>query len=242
MIIFACLSVFLASVVKGITAFGFNLVAVSALLFFLSPKLIVPVITLLSSLSSLYMLGSLRKHVQVRRILPLLIGGLVGIPAGVSLLVMLKPDIIKIIMGMIVTAFSLLFTSGFRKEIKKETPAFLIIGLISGIIAGSTSLGGIPVILFFINQDYDKVTFRANLTLYYTVIGAISFLGFFQGNLVSEEVIEYSLILLIPLALGIVAGMQLVHRVNEKLFKQIALVIITTSGVVAIITGLRGVV
>jgi uncharacterized membrane protein YfcA len=241
MILFASLSVFLASVVKGITAFGFNLIAVSALLFFLSPKLIVPVITLLSALSSLYMLGSLMKYVQVRRILPLLIGGLAGIPGGVFLLVILKPDIMKVLMGIMITAFSLLFASGFRKEIKNETPAFLLIGLISGIIAGSTSLGGIPVILFFINQDCDKLTFRANLTLYYTVIGAVSFLGYFQGNLVSGEVVKYSLILLLPLLLGIAAGMKLVNRVNEKLFKQIALGIITASGIAAIITGLRGV-
>ena len=240
MIIFASLSVFLASVVKGITAFGFNLVAVSALLFFLSPKLIVPVITLLSLLSSLYMLGSLMKHVQVKRILPLFIGGLAGIPGGVFLLVILKPEIIKMLIGVIVTAFSLLFASGFRKEIKKETPAFLLIGLISGVLFGSTSLGGIPVILFFINQDCDKITFRANLTLYYTVMGAVSFLGFFQGNLISAEVVKYCLILLLPMSLGIAAGMQLVHRVNEKLFKQIALVIITASGIAAIITGLRG--
>ena len=116
----------------------------------------------------------------------------------------------------------------------------MLIGLISGIIAGSTSLGGVPVILFFINQDSDKLTFRANLTLYYTVIGAVSFLGYFQGNLVSEEVVKYSLILLLPLALGITAGMKLVNRVNEKLFKQIALGIITASGIAAVITGLRG--
>ena len=242
MIFFASLSVFLASVVKGITAFGFNLVAASVLLFFLSPKLIVPVITLLSSLSSLYMLGSLMKHVQVKRILPLFIGGLVGIPGGVFVLVILKPDMIKILMGIVVIAFSLLFASGYRKEIKKETTAFLFIGLMSGILFGSTSLGGIPVILFFINQDCDKLTFRANLTLFYMVMGAVSFLGFFQGNLVSGEVVKYCLILLIPMTLGIAAGMKLVHRVNEKLFKQIALVTITASGIAAIITGLRGIV
>jgi uncharacterized membrane protein YfcA len=241
MIIFASISVFLASFVKGITAFGFNLVAVSALLFFLSPKLIVPVITLLSSLSSLYMLGSLMKHVEVRRILPLFIGGLAGIPGGVFLLVILQPDIIKILMGIMVTGFSLLFASGFRKEIKNETIAFIFIGLLSGILFGSTSLGGIPVILFFINQDCDKLTFRANLTLYYTVMGAVSFGGFFQGNLVTGEVLKYSLILLLPMLLGIAAGMKLVHRVNEKLFKQIALVIITASGIAAIITGLKGI-
>jgi len=238
--IFAGLSIFFASVVKGITAFGFNIVAVSILLFFLSPKLIVPVITLLSALSSLYMLVGLMKYVEMRRILPLLIGGLAGIPGGVFLLVMLKPDIIKILIGIVVTAFSLLFASGFRKEITHEKSAFLFIGLISGLIAGSTSMGGIPVILFFINQDCDKLTFRANLTLYYVVMGAVSFLGYFQGHLVTGDVVKYSLLMLIPLALGIGVGMKLVHRVNEKLFKQIALVIIAASGIAAIITGFRG--
>jgi uncharacterized membrane protein YfcA len=241
MIIFACASVFIAGVIKGIIAFGFNLIAVSALLFFLSPKLIVPIINLLSAISSLYMLIGLFKHVQIKRILPLLIGGVIGIPFGVYWLVILKPDMLKVLMGIVITAFALLFASGFRKEIKNEKPAFLLLGLISGILSGSTSLGGVPVILFFINQDCDKRAFRANLTLLYAILGMASFLGYIKGNLITGEIIKYSIILLIPLTLGILAGMKLVHRVNEILFKRIALIIIIVSGLTSIWTGLKAI-
>lgn len=241
MILFAGISVFLASLIKGITAFGFNLIAVSALIFFLSPKLLVPVITLLSVTSSLYMLFGLMKYVEIRRILPLLIGAVVGIPFGVFWLVILKTEILKILIGLVITVFALLFASGYRKEIKNEMPAFLLLGLVSGIIAGSTSLGGVPVILFFINQDCDKSTFRANLTLYYILLGVFSFFGYLQGNLITGEVMKYFLFLLIPMTLGIVGGMKLVHRVDEKLFRQIALLILIVSGVTSIYTGLRAI-
>jgi uncharacterized protein len=241
MMIFACISVCLAGFTKGITAFGFNLVAVSALLFFLSPKLIVPVISLLSALSSLYLLAGLYKHIQIKRIAPLLIGAAAGIPLGVFGLVILKPDMLKVLIGVIITVFSLLFAAGFRREIKNETPAFLILGLISGIIGGSTSLGGVPVILFFINQDCDKDTFRANLTLYYVMLGALSFLGYIKGNLITGEVIRYSIFLLIPMTIGTVAGMKLVHKVNEILFRQIALFVLIVSGLASIYTGLRAI-
>ncbi len=241
MMIFACISVFLAGVTKGITAFGFNLIAVSTLIFFLSPKLIVPVISLLSAISSLYLLVGLYKYVQIKRIAPLLIGVVAGIPFGVFGLVILKADMLKILIGVVITAFALLFAAGFRMEIKNETPAFLLLGLISGIISGSTSLGGVPVILFFINQDCDKDTFRANLTLLYVIQGTLGFLGYIKGNLITGEVIRYSIFLLIPIILGTVAGMKLVHRINEKLFRQIALFILIVSGLASIYTGLRAI-
>src|SRR5512135_2408058 len=117
MIIIECLSVFLASVIKGITGFGFNLLALSVLVLFLSPKVIVPVIALLSVTGSLYLLLSLYKHIQIRRILPLMMGALISIPLGVSILILLKPETLKVLIGLVITVFTMLFAAGYRKEI-----------------------------------------------------------------------------------------------------------------------------
>jgi uncharacterized protein len=241
MIILECISVFLASVIKGITGFGFNLLAVSALVFFLSPKVIVPVISLLSAISSLYLLVSLYKYIQIKRILPLMVGALIAIPFGVSLLTVLKPETLKVLIGFVITSFTLLFTAGYRKEIKNEPWAFLLIGLMSGVIGGSTSLGGTPVILFFINQDDDKLTFRANITLFYVIQSTASFLAYMQTDLITYEVIKYSFLFFIPMTLGILAGIKCVHKVNEALFRQMALIILMTSGIASIFTGLRAI-
>lgn len=241
MVLFAGISVFLAGLIKGVTAFGFNLIAVSALLFFVSPKLLVPVITMLSVTSSLSMLAGLLKYVEIRRILPLLIGALCGIPVGVLGLVILKPEMLKILIGAVVVVFSLLFASGYRKDIRNETPAFLFLGLVSGVIGGSTSLGGVPVILFFINQDCDTRTFRANITLFYVLHGMVSFLGYLHGGLITGEVLKYYLFLVIPMTLGIAGGMKLVHKVNQTLFRRIALLLLIISGAASIYTGLNAV-
>ena len=241
MLIIECLSVFLASVIKGITGFGFNLLAVSALVFFLSPKLIVPVISLLSAISSFYLLLSLYKYIQIRRIWPLMIGSVVSIPLGVSLLIVLRPETLKVLIGLVITSFTLLFTAGYRKEIKNENLSLLLVGLISGIIGGSTSLGGAPVILFFINQDCDKLTFRANITLFYVMQSTVSFLGYTQSSLMTGDVTKYSLLFFIPMTLGIIAGMKCTHRVNEVLFKKMALMILMVSGIASIYTGLQAI-
>ncbi len=241
MILIECLSIFFASVIKGITGFGFNLLAISVLIFFLSPKVVIPIIALLSALSSYYLLIGLYKHIQIKRIWPLMIGALLGIPGGVYLLVILKPEILKVFIGLVITVFALLFMAGYRKEISNERRAFLPVGFISGILGGSTSLGGAPVILFFINQDCDKGTFRANITLFYVMQSTVSFLGYMQSDLITGEVIKYSLIFLIPMTLGIVAGMKLVPRVNEQLFRRMALLILIVSGLASIYTGLKAV-
>jgi len=166
-------------------------------------------------------------------------GALLGIPVGVFGLVALPSEIIKILMGTAITTFALLFAIGYRREIKNETPALILLGMVSGILGGSTSLGGPPIILFLINQECEKITFRANLSLFYTLQSSIIFLGYIKGDLISAEILRYSFILCVPLVLGIYLGMKLVHKVEENLFRRIALTILLISGITAIYTGVR---
>jgi uncharacterized membrane protein YfcA len=238
MIAIASIVVLIAGLIKGITTFGFALVAVPPLLIFLSPKLVVPVVTVLSASAMYYMLIDLMKYVQIKRIIPLIIGGVAGIPFGVHLLIILRPELLKILIGVVITVFALFFLCGFRKEIKNEKPAFVLLGFISGVLGGSTSLAGPPVILFFINQNCDKCTFRANMTLYFAINFSFSFLWYLNGQLITGEVMRYSILLFIPMIVGLISGIKLVNKVNEKLFQQISLMIIIVSGLASIINGL----
>jgi uncharacterized membrane protein YfcA len=94
------------------------------------------------------------------------------------------------------------------------------------------------VILFFVNQGVEKQVFRANLVAYFTVLSLATIPAFVIGGVITREVINYTLWFLPALIIGTIAGIKLAHKIDEKLFRNIALIIITAAGLVSIASGL----
>jgi hypothetical protein len=233
------LIIFVASFIQGLTAFGFSLLAVPMLVVFLSPKVVVPVMIIYSLLLNIYLFIEARKDVMLKRIIPLIICGIAGIPFGAWLLKALEPQVLKIIIGVAITFFAVLLILGFRREVKNEKRAFLPIGFISGILNGSISMSGPPVIIFFTNQGMSKNVFRANLIAYFLTLNIFSIPVFFLNGLMTGEVLTHSLYYLPGLLAGAVAGNAMTHKVPEDRFRKIALVVILLSGVLSILSGMN---
>jgi uncharacterized membrane protein YfcA len=122
-------------------------------------------------------------------------------------------------------------------QIKNEKVAFAPVGLVSGLLQGSTSLSGPPVILFLVNQRVAKQVFRANLVAYFTVMSLATVPAYAVGGLVTAEVLRYILWFLLPMIIGVAVGIRLAHRVQERFFRNIALVIVTIAGLLSILSG-----
>jgi uncharacterized membrane protein YfcA len=102
--------------------------------------------------------------------------------------------------------------------------------LLSGLLGGSTSLSGPPVILFFANQGVDKRRFRANLIAYFTLlnIGSIATFGLF--GLLGREVAVATAWYLPALLAGSLCGMWVARRINDRVFRRVVLVLIALIG------------
>jgi len=140
--------------------------------------------------------------------------------------------------GSVIILFSVAFLMGFKKKIKNEKLAFAPVGFISGLLSGSTTMGGPPVILFFANQDVEKQVFRANLVAYFMSLSLIAFPSYFLSGLITMEVIKYTILFLPAMILGAIIGIKLVHKIEEKLFRKIALIIVIIAGVLSVVSGL----
>jgi len=238
MIIFELLIIFLAGVTKGLTSFGLALVSVPILLIFLSPKTVVPLILIYDALINMIILFESRKWVDLKRIWPLMISGIIGIPFGTYPLMVLDIRIYKVFIGFIITFFATAFLMGFNKKIKNEKLSFTTIGFLSGLLSGSTAMSGPPIILFFTNQGVTKRVFRANVVAYFIVLDLATVFAFVLSGLITEEVINYAILLIPALIFGTFTGIKLVHKVDEKLFRNITLLVVTIAGLVSIASGL----
>jgi hypothetical protein len=237
-IIIGLLVVFLAGMIQGLTGFGFALVSVPLLLIFLPPTMAIPMVIIHGTLITLILLFESRKWLELRRILPLIIAGVIGVPFGTYILTALGINVLKVFIGVVITLFALIFLAGFRREIRNEKLASGPIGFISGLLNSSTGMSGPPVILFFINQGLRKEVFRANIIAYFVALNLVTISSFLYTGLITSDVLHYAVLFLPAMILGAATGIRLIHRVDEKLFSRIALIIAAIAGLASILSGL----
>lgn len=230
--------IFLAGMTQGLTGFGFSLVFVSIMLAFLPPRVVVPVVTVHATIINCLIVYSVRKHVDLKRIAPLMIAGIVGIPFGARVLLVIEGSLMKAVTGCLIALFAVAYLAGFERKVKNEKVAFSWIGFLSGFLNSSTGFSGPPVILFFANQRIPKDVFRANLALYFLVLNASTLVVYLFNGLLNVAIVKFSMVFLPGLAAGAAAGIALAGKVDDKMFRKLALVVVSVAGVIAALGGL----
>ncbi len=231
-------AVFLAGVTSGLTGFGFALVTVPVLVIVLPPKVVVPIISLLSNLTHAIIMVETWRWLQPRRIWPLMVTGVIGIPLGTYLLLALAPQTLKIMIGAVTALAAIAMLIGFTRPVRNEKLAFFPIGFISGLLTGSTAMGGPPVVLFFSNQGVDKQVCRANFTLFFTITSLVAIPSQLAGGLLTSQVWTYALAFSPALLLGTFVGIRLARIMTDKAFRKLTLFIIIATGLSAVASGL----
>jgi uncharacterized protein len=237
-IVFGCLAIGLAGLVFGLTGFGFALVTAPLLILVLAPKVVVPIVTLLSNVGHVILLVETYRWIRIKRVWLLMLGGIIGAQVGTYLLLVISPSTLKVLIGSVTLVSAVAMLLGVRRPIKNEHVAALPVGFVSGILGGSTSMSGPPVVLFYANQGVDKAVFRANLNLYFTILTLATLPSQIVAGLMTDTVVSYALLMLPVLILGTIAGIRLAHRVNEDNFRRLTLMVVIASAVLAMAAGL----
>lgn len=198
---------------------------------------IVPLLVICSLVINLMMLSALFRHVKLKLISVLLIGGFFGIPVGIWLLGWLPGSYLKQIAGLLIILLSLFLFSGKRLHLKAPQRFYLPIGFVSGIMQGSLSLSGPPLVLFFSNEGIDKQSFRASLTAYFTAINVLTLPGFMLSGALNQAVWHASVLTLPGMMIGIWLGMRVANKLPEITFKKISLGLMAIAGVMALVSG-----
>ena len=101
-----CLIVFLAGFTQGLSGFGSILLSLPLLAIFLDIKTVIPLVALIGFSITIILFVQLWKHFDWKKIYPLFLGALPGIPLGVFFLKKLDKDLIQWIHGIILISYS----------------------------------------------------------------------------------------------------------------------------------------
>lgn len=229
--------VLFAGFVRGTAGFGFPMVFTPVMLLIMEPKAVVPVSLLLALLSNIVVLVHSFRIVNVKRLLPMIIGSTVGVPLGVLIISVISPSPLKVLIGGITVFLALLMLLNVTPRFANERPASGIAGFLSGLLNSSTSLGGPPVVLFMHNQNWPKDSIHANLAGFFLYMTTISLIGLAIPGLVTSGIVLTAASLIPGLVIGVVLGMQAFKHFNERYFRVMSIVIVVCSGIIAVLSG-----
>jgi hypothetical protein len=222
--------------VTGLSGFGFGLVSMGFLPFFMSIRVANPFVSIFSILIFLVMFYPLRRHIRFDTLLPLLVGAAVGIPLGIFGLAHLDEVILKRVLGgliLVYLVYDLLLRERLPGNLHRAWgyPA----GLLAGAFSGAFSVSG-PVAIAYINSRHgDKLTLKANMVTYFLFLLVYKLPLLFLGGLITNEVLRYVLILSPPTAAGLAAGMLLFRRVSNRVFSRIVQGVLLVSALLLLI-------
>ena len=227
------LATFAGAFVAGLSGFAFGLVAASLWLYVLTPLQSASLIVGFGVLVQGYSVWKLRAAIDWRRLWPFMIGAVVGVPVGVSLLTWADPNSVRIAVGAILIVYSLYAL--FRPQLKIATvvppAADIAVGFVNGLLGGLTGLAGIIITIWCnlrgLPKDLQRATFQPVAVVVFVM--AALMLGA-RGSLTLETAKLFALGLPFLFA-GTWLGLKLFGRIDEGTFRKIVLALLFVSGV-----------
>lgn len=237
LIIGSC-ALFVAGLVQGCTGFGLALVAAPLLMWVSPPVQVVPTIILLSTLNTFIVACDARRHIRIRLLAPLLVGGLIGLPLGIHALRIMPGEYIKILVGLLASAFAAASLAGWRRPVRHETWALAPVGILSGVFGGSTSMGGPPIALFLTNQETPKNVFRGTIVCYFLILNCAAAGLFVRSGLLTWDTTAGSAMLAPAMLAGTFVGLRLVRRISEPVFRRFSMALVAIMGLALLISNI----
>lgn len=226
----------LATLVKHLTGFGAGLVLASLSIVLIDqPEHAVYLAALLEVGAGLVLLYWHRAHVRFLGIVPLTLASMLGIPIGLIVMGSLKPDMLRIVIGlaMFLTAFVMLFE--YRQSGKRRLLKSFGVGLGSGVVSAATGVNGAPMVLFRRGPEVSEHEFHANMVAYFFVFYLLMAVGIYIRGGLQWALLHDAWPLAPALVIGLALGRLLEKKIRLKLFRQGMLLVVAVAGLYAIV-------
>lgn len=217
----AILVIVAASLLKGITGFGFALVSLPLLMIWYSPKELIPVLMMSNLIASIFIILQKKESKLVsKQFMTLIIyGGLFTILGVITLKYVSNTHLIKF-MGIFFVLLTILTLLNNRHKFNLTTKSYKLAGAFIGFLTGSISVSGPPLALFLNMANVTNREFREVFSWFSVVSATVAIAGYAHLGLITKQSLLMTLSIIPILLLGSVVGKKLNSRVPSAVFKQ----------------------
>jgi uncharacterized membrane protein YfcA len=222
---------FVAAFTQALTGFGSALVGMPLLSPVVGVRIASPLMAVISILLNLSLLVIRRQSVRWQAMWQLILAAVAGIPIGLVALSLASEQIVLVVLGIILIAYSLY--AWFTPRLPELAhPAWkYIFGFVSGVLAGAYNVGGPPAVIYASAKGWEPNEFKSNLQALFVVENVVVVVGHGYTGSFTPEVLNLVLVAIPALILGIVAGLALARYIPDALFRKLVLILLIVLGV-----------
>jgi uncharacterized membrane protein YfcA len=224
---------FAAAFVAALAGFALGVVALAIWLYAITPVQAAALIAAYALLVQGYAVWKLRRSINVRRLLPFILGSAVGIPAGIYVLKWASPADLRNAVGVLLILFSIYNLARPQLPQVRRAGSLLdgVVAVFNGVLGASTGLGGtLPAIWCGMrgwNKDEQRAVYQPAAVA--TFLMMIAWLG--GADILDANIGRLFLIGLPALIAGTWLGWKLYGRLDEASFRKVVLYVVLVSGV-----------
>lgn len=219
-----------AGFTQGVTGFGSALLAIPLLTLFIDIKTAVPLCSLHGLLITGFLSFRLRNHIDGRKILPLIIGCIPGVAAGVFFLKKAPPDLLAASMGTMLIGYSTYrLLCKPTKRVIHPTWAY-IAGFFTGAIGSALSAGGPPTIIYTTLTGWSKDSIKASLSAFFLAGGLLITSAHALNGLTTLAVLHLFGVTVPAVIIGVITGSILYEKIDTQQYIRLLLIILIIMG------------
>lgn len=222
-------AVVVAGMVRGFTGFGTALIYLPLAATVLPPVWVIVTIIVFDIAGALPVVPRALRDGDLRDVARLLPGAAVGLATGLMLLTRLGPLAFRWMICILALVLLAVLTTGWRYRGAPGNAAKGAIGLAAGIFGGATGIAGPPVILFYMGGAEGPARIRANIMLFFLVFD-VFYLGLLGWRgLLDAFPVALGLVLIVPFALGVLAGQAAFDPTRERVYRAVSYAVIAAA-------------
>jgi hypothetical protein len=231
--VFIALIVLGASIIQALFGFGFGLISVPLMIFFVDLPTAVVTATAVSTVSCAIQWWESRA-VQAREMSQRLVcSAIIGMPFGLWLLLNLDARLMKGILGIVVLFGVFLSIKGFDLQRLPKTFDYTM-GVVAGVLSTATSTNGPPLVFLLHARHFEPQDFRAVLNRVFTFLNFFTLVIFTLAGKMTGEALQLALLSIPVMGTGVFIGTRLRTRINPDHFRNLVIGLLTLSGLSAI--------
>ena len=220
------LIIFLTNIVQVISGFAGTMLAMPFSVRIIGFEQSRFILNLLGLLASIYIVINNIRNVDFKKTIKIIVIMFLGIIVSRFLNKNIQFDILMKLYGLLIIGVAIYQFVG--KDININNFQGILILFISGVIHGLFVSGGALLVIYASNVFKSKDEFRSNLSLVWVFLNTILLISMIQENII----IDYGLTLksIIAMIIAFVVGNWILPKIDLKLFKKIANVLLLITG------------
>jgi uncharacterized membrane protein YfcA len=223
----------IAGLVRGFSGFGSALIYMPLISVLYGPKVAAPTLLLIDTICSLPFTVHAAPQCNPREVAWVSLAGFVFLPIGVMALVYIDAILLRWFIVALVLLALVALISGWRYHGRPTVPASLATGAIAGFGGGAVQIAAPPLLIFWLSGANNAATVRANIMVYFVPQALLAMVMYYWSALFTGETIVLSILLGLPFAVAMTAGVYSFHGSSEMLYRRVAYVIIALAGIVS---------